>query len=402
MYKLPYDPVISAPLRTAIGKHKGALSSVRADDLMALIIDAVVKKSAISGSVLEEVIVGCANQAGEDNRNIARMSGLLSGIGVHVPAITLNRLCSSGLDAIIDAARRVMIKEFSIVFAGGVESMSRAPFVIAKSQKPFESPLQVFDTSLGWRFFNDKLLPITPAESNGMTVELLADELNISRSEQDNFALLSHQKAFAAQKNGYFKDEIVPVLISEKNNDPRLFFDDEGIRANCSLEQLSLLAPAFKKDGSVTAANSSSLNDGAAGMIVSSYERAKELHLQPLARIIGFANFALSPRKMGLGPVGSCLKLIKDKNMSIKDFDCIEINEAFAAQTIAVIKELNLDIDKVNPYGGAIALGHPLGCSGARIVVTLLNYLKKNNKSLGLASLCVGVGQGVSMAVEML
>lgn len=402
MYKLSCDPVISAPLRTPIAKHKGSLASIRPDDLMALVIDAVMKKSNLDQNLLEEIIIGCANQAGEDNRNIARMAGLLSGVGVHVPAITLNRLCSSGLDAIIDAARRVMIKESCVVFAGGVESMSRAPFVIAKAQKAFESPLQVFDTSLGWRFFNDKLLPITPAEPNGMTVELLANDLKISKTEQDSYALLSHKKAFLASENGYFKDEIVPVLISEKNNDPRLFFNDEGIRANCSLQQLSSLPSVFIKNGSVTAGNSSSLNDGAAGMIVSSYEKAKELDLKPLARIIGFASFALSPRKMGIAPVGACLKLIKEKNMSIKDFDCIEINEAFAAQTIAVIKELNLDENKVNPYGGAIALGHPLGCSGARIVVTLLNYLRKNNKSLGLATLCVGVGQGVCMAVEML
>ncbi len=397
MYKLPNDPVISAPLRTAIGKHRGALAHTRPDDLIAFVINQVINKASIDGSLLEEVIIGCANQAGEDNRNIARMAVLLTNFGVHIPAITLNRLCSSGLDAIIDAARRIITGESSLLFAGGVESMTRAPWVMPKASRAFDIAPKIFDSSLGWRFFNEKLLKITPPEANGVTAERLADKFDISRLAQDEFALSSHTKALSAQSLGYFNNEIAPIV---SNN---LVFDkDESIRSDNSLEKLSLLKAVFRENGSVTAGNSSSLNDGAAGMIISSLARAKELGLKPLARIIGFASAGLDPKEMGIGPVLSTNKLLSNYKLTINDFDSIEINEAFAAQVLAVIKELKINLEKVNPYGGAIALGHPLGASGARIVITLLNYLVKNNKQLGLASLCVGVGQGVSMAVEMI
>ncbi len=397
MYKLPNDPVISAPLWTAIGNHRGALAHTRPDDLIAFVINQVINKASIDGSLLEEVIIGCANQAGEDNRNIARMAVLLTNFGVHIPAITLNRLCSSGLDAIIDAARRIITGESSLLFAGGVESMTRAPWVMAKASRAFDIAPKIFDSSLGWRFFNEKLLKITPPEANGVTAERLADKFDISRLAQDEFALSSHTKALSAQSLGYFNNEIAPIV---SNN---LVFDkDESIRSDNSLEKLSLLKAVFRENGSVTAGNSSSLNDGAAGMIISSLARAKELGLKPLARIIGFASAGLDPKEMGIGPVLSTNKLLSNYKLTINDFDSIEINEAFAAQVLAVIKELKINLEKVNPYGGAIALGHPLGASGTRIVITLLNYLVKNNKQLGLASLCVGVGQGVSMAVEMI
>lgn len=397
MYKLPNDPVICAPLRTAIGKHRGALAHTRPDDLLTFVINQVVNKANIDGSLLEEVIIGCANQAGEDNRNVARMAVLLTNFGVHIPAITINRLCSSGLDAIIDAARRIITGESSLLFAGGVESMTRAPLVMAKSSRAFDTEPKIFDSSLGWRFFNEKLIKITPPEANGMTAERLAEKFGISRLAQDEFALSSHNKALLAQKLGYFSNEIVPIV---SNN---LVFDkDEGIRADNSLENLGLLKAVFKENGTVTAGNSSSLNDGAAGMIISSLTRAKELGLKPLARIMGFASAGVDPKEMGIGPVVSTYKLLNNYKLNINDFDSIEINEAFAAQVLAVIKELKIDQSKINPYGGAIAVGHPLGASGARIVTTLLNYLSKNNKSLGLASLCVGVGQGVSMAIEMI
>lgn len=398
MKALPNDPVIVSAKRTAIGKYAGVLAQVRPDDLLASLMAKTVQIANIDRSEIDEVVVGCANQAGEDNRNIARMASLLAGFPKEVSAITLNRLCASGLDAVIDAARRIITGEAKLVVAAGVESMSRAPLVMPKSPTAFKlGAPEIFDTSLGWRFFNEKMRELTPPEHNGVTAERLAEIYKISRQDQDRFALRSHKLAVAAQENGFFAQEILPIEVLGKE----ILFD-EGPRKDTSLEKLAQLKPAFLKDGSVTAGNSSSLNDGAAAVIICSHEYAKSRGLKPLARILGFSSAGVDPRTMGIGPVPACHKLFKSLGLSIKDFSVVEINEAFAVQVLSVMKELNIDEQIINPHGGAIALGHPLGCSGARITTTMINHFSKTKSSLGLASLCVGVGQGVSMALENL
>lgn len=398
MKALPNDPVIVSAKRTAIGKYAGVLAQVRPDDLLASLMAKTVQIANIDRSEIDEVVVGCANQAGEDNRNIARMASLLAGFPKEVSAITLNRLCASGLDAVIDAARRIITGEAKLVVAAGVESMSRAPLVMPKSPTAFKlGAPEIFDTSLGWRFFNEKMRELTPPEHNGVTAERLAEIYKISRQDQDRFALRSHKLAVAAQENGFFAQEILPIEVLGKE----ILFD-EGPRKDTSLEKLAQLKPAFLKDGSVTAGNSSSLNDGAASVIICSHEYAKSRGLKPLARILGFSSAGVDPRTMGIGPVPACHKLFKSLGLSIKDFSVVEINEAFAVQVLSVMKELNIDEQIINPHGGAIALGHPLGCSGARITTTMINHFSKTKSSLGLASLCVGVGQGVSMALENL
>jgi acetyl-CoA acyltransferase len=389
---LENDPVIIACFRSPIGKYAGILSHLRPDDMLASLMAKALERAQINTNDIDEVVIGCANQAGEDNRNIARMATLLAGLSHDIPGITLNRLCASGLDAIIDGARRIITGEARLVIAGGVESMSRAPYVMAKASSPYKlgAPV-IYDSSLGWRFFNESMRERTPPEHNGVTAERLCEQYRISRIRQDEFALRSHQLAVMSQNNGFFADEIIALTPDIK---------DEGPRSDTSLEKLSSLKPAFVQNGSVTAGNASTLNDGAAVVIIASHDYAKANKLTPRARIKGFASSGVDPKIMGIGPVPATQKLLAHCGLTMRDFSAIEINEAFAAQVLSVIDLLKLDPDNVNPHGGAIALGHPLGCSGARIVTTLINHLHKSRGSLGLATLCVGVGQGVSMAIE--
>ena len=402
MKTLPHDPVIISSYRSAIGRYGGKLSAYRPDDLLAFMLKQVVKISEVDEQDIDEVIVGCANQAGEDNRNIARMAVLLAGLDRSIPAITLNRLCASGLDAIIDGARRIITGEAQMVIAGGVESMSRAPYVLGKPESPFRlGPPQVYDSSLGWRFYNQRMSSVTEPEHNGVTAERLAERYSISRLRQDRFSLRSHKRAVKSQEDGFFAREIVPLAIDKKAGKD-ILDKDEGPRPDTSIEKLSSLKPVFLEAGTITAGNSSSLNDGAAVSIITSHEYAKTRGLIPKARILGFASAGVDPKIMGFGPVPATKKLLKYSNLAIDDFSAIEINEAFAAQVLAVTDALSIDEEKVNDRGGAIALGHPLGCSGARIVSTLINHMHDAHCSLGLVSLCVGVGQGVSMAIEAL
>jgi acetyl-CoA acyltransferase len=393
------DPVIIAAFRSAIGKYGGILSTIRPDDMLASIIVKTIDRAKIQTDEIDEVVIGCANQAGEDNRNIARMAVLLSGLPNKVAAITLNRLCASGLDAIIDGARKIITGEAKVIISGGVESMSRAPFVLSKPVSVHPGSPQIFDSSLGWRFFNERMRERTPPEPNGITAERLVKEYKITRLRQDQFAFKSHQKAIKSQINGFFSDEIIPLSLTTKDEEI-LVEQDEGPRQDTNLEKLSLLKPVFLKDGTITAGNSSSLNDGAAVVILTSHEYARSNGLKPLARILGFASIGVDPKYMGLGPVFATEKLLKKIGCSINDFNSIEINEAFAAQVLTTADLLKINEEQINPHGGAIALGHPLGCSGARIVTTILNHMHKEDNDLGLASLCVGVGQGVSMAIE--
>lgn len=401
--KLPKTPVILGFARTPIGKYAGILRDCRPDDLLSLVFKKAVQRAGVEIKDVEELSAGCANQAGEDNRNVARMAQLLAGFEVNASAVTINRLCASGLDAVADAARKIALNENQVMIAGGVESMSRAPYVMAKASAAFKIGIpEIYDSSLGWRFFNEKMREITPPESNGLTAERLAQQYDISRVRQDQFALWSHQKAIESQHSGFFKNEIVDVVIKNKKNESSIIDQDEGPRSDTSLDRLAQLKAAFKEGGSVTAGNSSSLNDGAAALLISSIDYAKAHGLKPLARILGFQSCGVAPTTMGIGPVPATIKLLDRLGMKLSDFDAIEINEAFAAQVLSVVDLLKINEAKVNPHGGAIALGHPLGCSGARILITLLNHLHKSKKKLGLATLCVGVGQGVSMAIEAL
>jgi 3-oxoadipyl-CoA thiolase len=386
-------PVICLPLRTPIGRFGGGLAEVRPDDLAAHVLRAVVDRAGIDPALIEEVFLGCANQAGEDNRNVARMAALLAGFPQSVPGVTLNRLCASGLEAVNQAARMVRCGDADLVLAGGVESMSRAPYVMPRgSNFPKMGNLTVYDSSLGWRFPNPKMEALFPLEGMGETAENLVERYELSRAEQDAFAVESHRRALAAD----FSAEIVPV--------PRAKLEplavDEGPRADASLESLARLKPAFRKGGSVTAGNSSTLNDGAAAMLIASPTRARLLGLEPIARIVGVASAGVDPRVMGIGPVPAIHKLLARTGVALEDIDLFELNEAFAAQSLSVIRVLGLDVEKVNVNGGAIALGHPLGCSGARIVTTLAHALRARGKRYGIASLCVGVGQGVATLIE--
>jgi len=394
--KLNNDPVILSFARTPLGKYGGILKDIRPDDMLAQVFKQAVLRSGVDPEDIGEFVAGCANQAGEDNRNIARMAQLLAGLPKHSSALTLNRLCASGLDAITAAARRIITGEAQVVVAGGVESMSRAPYVMAKSATPYKlGAPEIYDSSLGWRFFNEKMRECTAPEHNGVTAERLAQRYNISRLRQDEFALLSHQKAVRAHNQGFFAHEIIAMPGLEALN-------DEGPRAQTSLAKLAQLKAAFVENGSVTAGNSSTLNDGAAALVITSHAYAIAHGFKPLARIIGFQSAGVDPQVMGLGPIPATQKLLKSSGLVLSDFCAIEINEAFAAQVLSVIDELKIDESRVNNNGGAIALGHPLGCSGARIAITLVNNLRNANKNLGLATLCVGVGQGVSIAVEAL
>ncbi|PCI31604.1 MAG: acetyl-CoA C-acyltransferase [Elusimicrobia bacterium] len=394
-------PVIVEAVRTPMGRHGGQLGPVRPDDMAAIAIRGLLERvPTLDPEKISDVYFGCSNQAGEDNRNIARMAVLLAGLPESVPGCTVNRLCASGLEAINAAARGIIAGEGDVYLAGGVESMSRAPWAIAKSEKAFGfGNKTAYDTALGWRFPNKKHEARFPLESNGETGENVAERYSISREAQDGFALESHQKAAVASDN-VFSEEIVPVTVPRRKGDPIVIETDETFRRDTNLEKLGALKPVFRKGGSVTAGNSSSLNDGASALLVMEAEAAKKAGLKPLAIWRGAASAGLDPRVMGLGPVFATNKLLKRLSMNIADFDLIEINEAFAVQVLACIADLKIDPSKVNVNGGAIALGHPLGCSGARIVTTLLHEMRRRGAKRGLATLCIGLGQGLSTVFE--
>jgi len=405
-------PVIIDAIRTPIGALGGALAAVRPDDLAALVIKTIVEKNQIDPAIVEEVYFGCANQAGEDNRNVARMASLLAGLPPAVAAVTFNRLCASGLNAVNQAARAIKAGEGDVFIAGGVESMSRAPYSLPKAESgyPFGN-LTAYDTALGWRYPNPQMQAQYGTEQMGETAENVAAERpHITRERQDAFALRSHQRAIAAIDSGKFAEEIVPVTIPQRKGDPKIVDTDERPRRDTSQDSLARLRPAFKKEGgSVTAGNSSGLHDGAAALLVMSEEKAAELGLKPMARILASGAAGVLPRTMGYGPVPAARKALERAGLTVADLGLVEINEAFAVQSLAVVEELGLDPEIVNVNGGAIALGHPLGCSGARILTTLLHEMKRRFRDgsqphpyYGLAALCVGVGQGEATIVEFL
>ena len=391
--------VITAAVRTPIGKVGGALAEMRPDDLAAVAIKALVERGRLPTDRIDDVIFGCSNQAGEDNRNVARMAALLAGLPVEVPGQTVNRLCGSGLQAVASAAQAIRADEGEVFIAGGVESMTRAPYIQLKSGSAWNRTAPAMaDSTVGWRFTN----PAMPREwtiSLGETAEKVAKQYNISRTEQDEFAAVSQERAQAAIRAGYFKDEIAPVEMPGKDG-KRVFDRDEYPRAGVTVESLGTLKPAFVKDGTVTAGSSSGINDGAAAIAVLNASQASSLGLVPMARIVASAVAGVDPSVMGLGPIPATRKVLDRAGLSLKDIDLIELNEAFAAQGLACMKELGMDPAKVNIYGGAIALGHPLGCSGARLIATLSHALARTGGRYGLATMCIGVGQGIAMIIE--
>jgi 3-oxoadipyl-CoA thiolase len=394
------EPVVVEALRTPIGKYGGILKSVRPDDLGALVLKTVLDRSGIDPASIDDVYFGCANQGGEDNRNVARMSLLLAGIPYSVPGATVNRLCGSGLEAVNSAARVIAAGEGDILVGGGVESMTRAPLVMLKPEVGYgRGGATLVDTTIGWRFANPAFLPEYPPLAMGETAENLADKYKISRVAQDEFALTSHTKAVEATKNGRFEDEIIPVKTREK---PDGVSEDEGPRPDTSLEKLASLKPSFRKDGTVTPGNSSGINDGAAALLLMGKRKAEALGARPIARILGSATAGVHPNYMGIGPVYATRKLLSRLGMTMEEFGIIELNEAFAAQVLACVQEMpEFDLKKVNPNGGAIALGHPLGCSGARLAATLVHQMKRTGTRYGLATMCIGVGQGIATAFEL-
>jgi 3-oxoadipyl-CoA thiolase len=393
---------IAAALRTPVGKYGGELRSVRPDDLAALVIGAVVDRSRIDPAKVDEVILGCANQAGEDNRNVARMAALLAGLPYAVPSYTVNRLCGSSLEAVGSAARMIWTGEAGCVIAGGVESMSRAPYAMAKnvSGEVLYGNLTAYDTALGWRFPNPKLAARFPLESMGETAENIAEKYKIPREEQDAFALESHRRAIAAQDDGKFSGEIVAVNVVERKNEGIRVTEDEGPRRDTNLEKLAKLKPAFRTGGTVTAGNSSGLNDGAAAVLICSEEFVKANGLVPIAEVISTAAAGVDPRYMGIGPVPATRKALEKAKLALDKIGLIELNEAFAAQSIAVIREAGFDWKITNVNGGAISLGHPLGASGARILTTLVHEMARRKTEYGLATMCIGVGQGISTILK--
>jgi 3-oxoadipyl-CoA thiolase len=386
-------------LRTPIGKYGGMLASVRPDDLAALVIKKLLDRNKIDPAIIEDVIIGAANQAGEDNRNVARMALLLAGLPVEVAGVTVNRLCASGLQAIMEAARSIMVGEGDVYIAGGVESMSRAPFVMAKAEEAFSRKPEVYDTTLGWRFVNSTLSKLYHPYAMGETAENVAEKWKITREQQDLFSLQSHQKYQRAFQEGRFKDEMVSVPVLQTKDETIIFDKDEQPR-NTSLEKLALLKPAFKKEGSVTAGNSSGINDGAAACLVVSEDIVKRFDLTPLARVMAMAVAGVDPAYMGIGPVPATAKAMKRAGINMNDLGLVELNEAFASQSLACISDLELSADMVNVNGGSIAIGHPLGCSGVRISATLLHQMQRQNIKYGLATMCVGVGQGAAVVYE--
>ena len=397
-------PVIIDAIRTPIGALGGVLASVRPDDLAALVIKEIIRRNGLDSALVEEVFLGCANQAGEDNRNVARMAALLAGLPVEVAGVTVNRLCASGLNAINQAARAIKAGEGDVYIAGGVESMSRAPYSIPKAEAGFSfGNLTAWDTALGWRYPNPMMKEMHGTDSMGETAENIAKERpHITREKQDEFSLRSHQRAIAAIDSGRFREEIVAVPVPQKKVDVKIVDTDERPRRDTTMESLSKLKPAFAKEGgTVTAGNSSGLNDGAAALLIMSDEKAKALKLKPLARIVTSASAGVPPRVMGYGPILATRKALQRAGLQTKDIGLIELNEAFAVQSLAVIEDLDVDPDIVNVNGGAIAIGHPLGCSGARLVTTLLHEMRlRRTVKYGLATLCVGVGQGEATIVE--
>jgi 3-oxoadipyl-CoA thiolase len=394
-------PVIVDAVRTPVGRYNGVLREVRPDDLAAHVIRELIRRTGVDPNLIEDVIFGAANQAGEDNRNVARMALLLAGLPVTVAGQTVNRLCGSGLQAIASAAQAIRVEEGEIFIAGGVESMTRAPFVMAKPESGYpRGELKLQDTTLGWRFTNPRLAEMYPPYSMGETAENVAERFGITREEQDAFALRSHQLASRAIATGRARQEIVPVVIPQRKGDPVVVETDEHPRADTSLEKLAALRPVFRVNGTVTAGNSSGINDGAAAVLVTSAGAAERLGRRPIVRIIASAVAGVDPAYMGLGPIPATRKVLERTGLRIEDFDVIELNEAFAAQVIPCVRELGIPMEKLNPNGGAIALGHPIGFSGARLMTTLVHELRLRGGRYGLATMCIGVGQGIAMAVE--
>ena len=391
------DAVIVATARTPMGRYGGQLKDVRPDDLAAIVLKAVCERAGLKASEVEDVIMGCANQAGEDNRNVARMAILLAGFPVEVPGQTVNRLCGSGMQATIAAAREIQAGSAEVVVAGGVESMTRAPWVMPKPDSGYpRGPQTAYDTALGWRLVNPKMAEAYGTLQMGETAERVAKKYEVSREDQDAFALRSHQRAVAAQQSGRLAEEIVPVDVPQRKGDPLRLTADEGPRPDTSLEALAKLRPAFAKDGSVTAGNSSPLNDGASALILMSDAAARKRGLKPLARLVSAAPAGVHPDYMGIGPVPSSLKALEKAGLKPSDIGVVELNEAFASQSLACVRLLGLDEERVNVNGGAIALGHPLGSSGARLVGTLVREMEHRDAEYGLATMCIGVGQGIA------
>jgi 3-oxoadipyl-CoA thiolase len=389
-------------IRTPVGRYGGSLSTVRTDDLAALPIKAILERNpGIDPALIDDVIFGCANQAGEDNRNVARMALLLAGLPYGVPGVTVNRLCGSGMEAIGAAARAIKAGEAELIIAGGVESMTRAPFVMGKATEAFARQNEIYDTTIGWRFVNKKLAQLYGVDSMIETAENLAQEMNISREDQDLFAYRSQLKAKEAKEKGFFTSEIIPVSIPVAKSEPIIFSADEYPRLT-PLDKLAALKVITRPGGTITAANASGVNDGAAALIIASAEAVKKYNLKPLARVIAMQSAGVPPRIMGIGPVPATQKLLKLTGLSLGDFEVIELNEAFAAQSLACTRQLGLadDDPRINPLGGAIAIGHPLGMSGARIVTTAVHQLQRNQLSKALCTMCIGVGQGIAIAIE--
>lgn len=396
------DAFICDAIRTPIGRYGGALKDVRADDLGAVPLRELMKRNpGVDWSAVDEVVYGCANQAGEDNRNVARMSALLAGLPQEVPGTTVNRLCGSGMDAVGIAARAIRSGETRLVIAGGVESMTRAPFVMGKADSAFSRNANIYDTTIGWRFPNRQMKALYGTDAMPETAENVAVDYQVSRADQDRFALASQQKTARAQRDGLFADEIVPVLVPQKKGDPVRFEHDEHPRET-SIEALAKLKGVVHAEGSVTAGNASGVNDGACALLLASAEAAREYGLVPRARIVGMATAGVAPRVMGIGPAPATQKLMRQLGMSLDQIDIIELNEAFASQGLAVLRELGIadDDPRVNPYGGAIALGHPLGMSGARLVTTAMYQLHRTGGRYALCTMCIGVGQGIAIVIE--
>lgn len=390
-------------IRTPFGRYAGGLASIRTDDLGALPIKALMQRNpSVNWALVDDVMYGCANQAGEDNRNVGRMSALLAGLPVEVPATTVNRLCGSSLDAVAMAARAIKAGEAHLIIAGGVESMSRAPLVMGKSESAFGRSQKLEDTTMGWRFINPKLKEMYGVESMPQTAENVAQQFNVNRADQDQFALQSQQRTAAAQARGFFEQEIVPVVIPQRKGDPLIVSSDEHPRASTTLETLNKLKPVVQADGTVTAGNASGINDGAAALLIASDEAIAEYGLKARAKIIGATVVGVEPRIMGFGPAPAIKKLLQQTGLTLEQMDVIELNEAFSAQALAVTRDLGLQdgTTQVNPNGGAIAIGHPLGASGARLVTTALNQLEATNGQYALCSMCIGVGQGIALIIE--
>jgi 3-oxoadipyl-CoA thiolase len=388
-------------VRTPIGRYGGALANARPDDLAAHVVRAVVERNDLPEDSIEEVFMGCTNQAGEDNRNVARMASLLAGLPVEVPGVTVNRLCASGLEAVSQGARQIMLGDGDLVLAGGVESMTRAPLAMSKPDRSFpRGNGELYDTTIGWRFVNPRMAELYSTEGMGETAENVAERYGVGRAAQDEFALESHRRAVAAAGSGRFDDEIVPVPAPQPKGHPVTVHADEQPRLDTSLEKLARLRPAFREGGTVTAGNSSGINDGAACLVLATKERARELGREPLARVVSVGAAGVDPAYMGIGPVPASRKALDRAGLTIDDIDLVELNEAFAAQVLASMGELGIDHDKLNVNGGAISLGHPLGCSGARLLGTLIYELRRRGGRYGLATMCIGVGQGLAMVVE--